>query len=211
MISTVVFDFDGTLVDSMEVFADIAADIMPKYYPIDFNEARASYIKTSGLPFFQQLEVLFPGHKANAKTAEEFERTKLDGYFERPLFDDVRETLKDLRNRGIKVVVSSNNFQELVDEFVKRSCIEMDLVLGFRKNFAKGADHFEEIAKVFEIDKGEILFVGDSLKDAEKAESFGLDFVGKEGTFSRAQFVEAFHGIRTISKLSELNAIVGGK
>jgi phosphoglycolate phosphatase len=207
---TVIFDFDGTLVDSMDVFANIAAEIMPKHYPINFDTARAMYMETSGLPFFQQLESLFPNHKANAKASEEFESTKLEGYYDRPLFTDTVDTLKHLRTNGMKVVVSSNNFQELVDAFVEKAGMEMDLVLGFKPGFAKGADHFKYIEQTLNTNKQQMLFVGDSMKDAEKARDFGLDFVGKEGVFTRAEFTKVFPDMNTIATLSELKAITQG-
>ena len=55
--------------------------------------ARRLYLETSGIPFFQQLEVIFPNDPANAATAEEFERIKLEGYFDEPLFDDAADTV----------------------------------------------------------------------------------------------------------------------
>ena len=72
----VVFDFDGTVVDSMDSFADIAADVMPRYYSISGEEAKRLYLETSGIPFFQQLEQLFPNNENNDKAAHDFEETK---------------------------------------------------------------------------------------------------------------------------------------
>ena len=204
-----VFDFDGTIVDSMSAFADIAAHVMPRRLPIDAATARRRYLETSGIPFFQQLELLFPNHAANAATAEEFEATKLAGYFDEPLFDDAAETIRHLRERGVKVAVSSNNFQELVDRFVEKAGIAFDLVCGFREGFAKGEDHFAYIERRFGLPRGQIAFVGDSLKDGDRAAASGVAFIGKTGIFTRGQFAERFPEARVIERLSELKGIVG--
>lgn len=203
----VVFDFDGTIVNSMDAFADIAAEVMPKYFPIDRDTARFKYLETSGIPFFEQLEVLFPGDPANKAAAEEFEMAKLDGYFDEPIFEDAAETVQHLRERGIKVVVSSNNFQHLVDRFVGETGIEFDMVLGYKDGFAKGAPHFAHIERTLGVDKKEIAFVGDSLKDGEKADSYGVLFIGKEGVFAREDFQRRFPGARVIENLAELKTI----
>ena len=204
----IIFDFDGTVVDSMNTFADLAARVMPKYYPVDGAVARSLYLDTSGLPFFQQLELLFPNHQANATASEEFERLKLDIYFDRPLFQDAVETMERLRERGIKSVVSSNNFQNLVENFVSRSGINFDLVLGYRPNFEKGQDHFTYVEQKMGIGREAMAFVGDSIKDGERALHYGVDFIGKEGIFSREQFSSRFPGTTTISSLSELMDII---
>lgn len=206
--AVVVFDFDGTIVDSMETFADIAAEVTPKYYPTSRAEARRLYLETSGLPFFQQLETIFPGHPNNSAAAEEFERKKLEEYFQKPLFEGVAETVEHLKKRGIKVVVSSNNFQELVDKFVERTGIAFDMVLGFRENFAKGADHFLHIEKKLGVEKNRMVFVGDSIKDGERAAECGIGFIGKEGIFTQRQFKTCFPKVPVIRELSELIKIL---
>ncbi|MFH1831011.1 MAG: HAD hydrolase-like protein [Pseudomonadota bacterium] len=205
--TAVIFDFDGTIVDSMNTFADIAAKVMPRRLNIDSESARRRYFETSGIPFFQQLEVLFPGHPANKETAEEFEKIKLEGYFEEPLFEDAYDTVKHLRELGIKVAVSSNNFQHLVDQFVKKQGIKFDAILGFKEGFDKGAAHFSHIEKELEIPRECMTFVGDSIKDGERAAGFGINFIAKEGFFTRDQFMHQFPKARVISTLSELKEI----
>jgi phosphoglycolate phosphatase-like HAD superfamily hydrolase/phosphatidylglycerophosphate synthase len=204
----VVFDFDGTLVNSMEQFADIASEVIKKYYGVPLAEARAQYLRTSGLPFFQQLETLFPGNANNSIAAAEYEEKKKDGYFDRPVFDDAAKAIKALRADGIKVAVSSNNFQDLVDQFVKQKNITFDEVLGYRDNFAKGEDHFRHIEKTHGIDRRDITFVGDSLKDGERAVQSGVQFVAREGTFARSEFNREFPGSKVVSSLEELKELI---
>jgi phosphoglycolate phosphatase-like HAD superfamily hydrolase len=203
----VVFDFDGTIVDSMNAFADIAAAVIPRRHPMDSATARRRYLETSGLPFFQQLEAIFPGDPANAETAGEYERRKLEGYFDEPVFADAPDTVGHLRGTGVKVVVSSNNFQELVDRFVAGRGLSFDMVLGYRDGFAKGADHFRHIESELGIPRGAITFVGDSLKDAERALDYGVNFIGKAGIFTREEFLAKFPGVRVISELAELKGM----
>ena len=199
-----VFDFDGTIVNSMEAFADIAAEVMPKYLPIDASSARRRYLETSGLPFFEQLEVIFPGNPGNKNAAAEFERKKLENYFNEPLFEDAAETVDHLRRQGVAVAVSSNNFQELVEQFVVQTRMTFDFVLGYRPNFAKGADLFRHIISKTGCAPKDIIFVGDSIKDGERAQSFGIDFIGKEGTFTNREFKSTFPQAKVISTLAEL-------
>ena len=203
-----VFDFDGTLVDSMGAFADIAADVMEKHYGLEFATARRRYLETSGIPFFQQLEVIFPGRSENPKLADEFESRKLEGFFAEQYFSDVHETIDFLHVRGMLAVVSSNNFQYNVDDFMDRRPAAFDHRLGFKDGFAKGKDHFNYIMSKENVTPGQMVFVGDSLKDGERAHGSDVAFIGRTGTFTRAQFLEQFPDIAVINNLIELKEIL---
>jgi phosphoglycolate phosphatase-like HAD superfamily hydrolase len=204
----VVFDFDGTLVDTMQSFADVAADVMATRHSVHFDWARARYLETSGIPFFQQLEEIFPGHNENSKAADEFEKRKLESFFSERFDADVRGALRKLQRQGYKIAVSSNNFQHLLDKFVSTEEVSFDLVLGCRENFFKGHDHFRAIQRELGVAAHEILFVGDSLMDAQRAAESGVRFVGRTGTFTSQSFKKAYPGVSTVDQLSELHAII---
>jgi len=203
--SVCIFDFDGTLVDSMEGFADLAAGLMEKNYGLSYAQAREKYLKTSGLPFFQQLESLFPNNPLNGKVAQDFEVQKKRYYFERPFFQEVYQTIERLRRQGVRVVVSSNNGQDVIEEYLDhQDAPPFDLVLGFKEGFSKGRAHFEKVLDHFDLSVDEAVFVGDSLYDAQKALDFGVDFVGRVGTFSHHKFKESYPEIPTVKNLHEL-------
>jgi phosphoglycolate phosphatase-like HAD superfamily hydrolase len=199
------FDFDGTLVDTMSGFADIAAEVINRYNPeISLAEARKRYLETSGNPFFQQLEIITPGDKRNPEKAKIFEDTKIDGFFRSSFTDDVRYTINTLREEGHIAGVASNNFQELIDRFILNEKLEFDIVLGFRQGFEKGKAHFDFVRDKFNLEKSDLTFVGDSLKDAEKAFTYGINFVGICGTFKRDDFLKYRNDIVTIESIKEL-------
>ena len=199
-----VFDFDGTLVDSMGAFADLAGKLMEEVHGVPFDEARRNYLDTSGVPFYQQLEILFTGDPRNPGVVERFEKGKLEGFFAEPYFADVPDALGQIQASGRKVAVSSNNFQENVEEFVAGHAVPFDHVLGFRPGFEKGKDHFQYLIDQEGILPESILFVGDSLKDGERAQGAGVSFAGRIGTFTKAQFQAKFPNSPVLSTLKDL-------
>ena len=199
------FDFDGTLVDTMSGFADIAAEVINRFNPeISVKEARTRYLETSGNPFFQQLEIITPGDPKNPEKAKIFEATKIDGFFKSSFTEEVRHTINTLRADGHIAGIASNNFQELIDRFVRNEELEFDVVLGFREGFEKGKAHFDFVREKFNLEKSDLTFVGDSLKDAEKAFNYGINFVGICGTFIRDDFLKYRNDIITIESIGEL-------
>jgi phosphoglycolate phosphatase-like HAD superfamily hydrolase len=202
--SVCIFDFDGTLVDTMHTFADIAAELIHHAHGVVRDRARRMYLETSGLPFFQQLELLFPQDPGNSGLAAAFERRKLEGFFTREYFPDTEKTLSALRQAGIRVSVCSNNFHHNVERFVASHSVVFDHVLGFKEGLSKGPEQFDYIRKQEGVSKKQMVFVGDSIKDGEKARAYGIDFIGKTGTFCAEEFHDRLCGTPTIDALFEL-------
>ena len=82
MIRLVIFDLDGTLIESMEEYAELAADLIRQHYGWPAEKAKKEYLRTSGLPFRDQLEILFPGSPLNPKIAEKFEKNWSEFFWE---------------------------------------------------------------------------------------------------------------------------------
>lgn len=187
----VMFDLDGTLVDTMPAFADLAAEVMSARHGVERTWARGRYLETSGIPFCQQLEVIAPGHAVNQAASDEFEARKLSVCEVTPMDAATVAALEALRARGLKLVVSSNTGQAVVDDFAAREAFRFDLALGFDPavGLAKGRPHVERALDAFAATGDQLLFVGDSLKDADLADESGVAFVGRLGTFRREDFL----------------------
>jgi phosphoglycolate phosphatase-like HAD superfamily hydrolase len=210
-IGAVLFDLDGTLVDSMTGFGLVAARVLGQHHALPFEEAKEAYRRTSGIPFFAQLEQLFPGDPRNTAAAAQFEAEKLAGMFEDPLNPGCLETLEGLRRRqglrgrSLLTGVSSNNFQAVVDRFVAARNLPLDLVLAWRSpDFCKGAAHFAEVLRLTGLPSSALLFVGDSLADGQKAAQAKVRFAGLQGTFSKAEFQAALGPVPVLGSLPEL-------
>ena len=119
--NAIIFDFDGTLADSMPFLTNIGIQILMKYYDVEYDEASDRYKSTTGLSYEHQINLNFPGCEQNEQAIEEFEKLKIERIFEQRLFPDVAETLINLNEMGISVFVSSSTYQPIIAEyFAKR-------------------------------------------------------------------------------------------
>ena len=200
------FDLDGTLVDTMFGFADLAAEVMVEHHGAGFELARARYLETSGVPFAAQLEIIHPGHGANRAASDEFEERKRAICETTPMSAATRAALRGLRELGLKLVLSSNTGQSFVDDFVSREGFDFDLALGFDASagLAKGQPHVDRTVAALGLTTDDIWFVGDSLADSDLAHGAGLRFVGREGTFRASAFADQRPGTPTIAAIGEL-------
>lgn len=169
---------------------------------------RQAYVETSGIPFREQLELLFPGDHRNDEVASRFEETKRQNYFNWEVCTGAREILGYLRDRGTRIAVSSSNFPELVVGLLERRGLSVDLALGWRPDFSKGKDHFNYIQGKWDLEATDLVFVGDSLKDAARAAEAGVDFIAKAGLFSERDFLKSYPQIPVIYRLEELRNLL---
>jgi HAD superfamily hydrolase (TIGR01549 family) len=206
--TVVMFDLDGTLIDTMNGFADLAAELIHRNYQWDTRLARKRYLETSGIPFRQQLDVIFPADPRNDEVASEYESRKevvCQGILPN---QDTLETLELLRSWQIRLVVSSNSAQHFVDDFQREVAFTFDLALGYGHGLAKGEPHVRLVCQHFAVNPLNILFVGDSLKDAELAQSCGCHFVARLGTFRRGDFLKAYPRIPAVNTIGDLRFLV---
>ncbi|MHA1964548.1 MAG: HAD family hydrolase [Candidatus Thorarchaeota archaeon] len=205
----VIFDFDGTLADSMPFLQNIGVAIMMKHFGVSKEDATKRYVTTTGLPYEHQIKMNFPEDPRNEAAIEEFEQLKIERIFEQGLFPDAESTVSKLGERGFDVFVSSSTFQPTIEEYFKRKGILQlfKAIVGYRPGFEKGADHFNHISSTYKIPMDNMVFIGDSLKDLERSEGY-CDFIGVLGMFDSQSFLKAGHRGRLISYLSEIPDII---
>ncbi|HEX2657866.1 MAG TPA: HAD hydrolase-like protein [Polyangia bacterium] len=201
-------DLDGTLIDSMPTLADLATEVMGEVYETPRALAREFYVATCGLPFIKQLESIFPGDARNQHASDLFEGRKPARCNQIQMPADVARTLADLKKRGTRIVVSSNNGVENVAAFSRNSGFPFDLVLGFGGGLAKGKPHIDLTEATFGLDRSQMLFIGDSLHDGEIAAREGIPFVGLAGTFSYERFVLRFPDAPIVRRFAELADLI---
>jgi CDP-L-myo-inositol myo-inositolphosphotransferase len=174
----VIFDFDGTLADTMPFLTDLAVRLMRAHYQLTPEEARTRYLETTGLDFASQLEEIFPNHPKNAEVEAVFETEKDERILDHPLFLDAIPTLAYLAKQDVKTFICSSTRQELIDRYGRKAQLAnyVDDLRGFRNGRNK-AEQLRSILAETGIRPDQAIFVGDSLRDGDIAESIGLGFV----------------------------------
>lgn len=128
------------------------------------------------------------------------------------LFDDTLDTLKKLKDKNIKIgIVSSrmgSRIKSILNHLDCKDCI--DYIVGFENVSSHKPDPegLNMAIKYFNSNKEEVLYVGDSVIDAQAAENGSLDFIGvTTGTTSKDEF-EKYNNIKIVSNLSKILEII---
>ena len=204
--NAVIFDFDGTLADTMTFLTELAVGLISKNYNLPEDEAKSKYLATTGIDFAGQLDIIFPNHPKNTEVANTFEKRKREEVYDYPVFPEVIPTLDFLRDRGIKTFICSSTKQEIISRYCKLNNIDglLDDNFGFKPDFKKG-DQIDFVLKSYDLNPDNVLFVGDSLRDADFAGDKNVWFMGLTRIFSEAQFREK--GAQSVGSLTELTGL----
>lgn len=206
-ISYLLFDFDGTIVDSMKFLEKNAIFLLNRFYNFPSAKAKLSYRQTTGLPFVQQMEMISPGTPSlNGEVVDKFEQMKIERIYEQELFPEVPQVLVELKNRHYRIGISSGTYEHIIMKYFEIVGIQViDDILGYRdKSFEKGKPHFDYILKKWNLTPDNIIFIGDSLNDARRAVDNKIRFIGRLGLFNKDEFSQIIPNIHIISNLSEI-------
>ena len=202
-IGAIIFDFDGTVADTMPFLTETAVKLMTENCGVSREVAEKRYLENTGMDFASQIELIFPGHRKNREVVEEFESIKEKGILTHSIFPESIPVFKHLRDRRIKIFLCSSTRQQIVDQYVKVHRIDrfLDGFLGHKGSLGKG-EQIDLFIKKYQLDPEEVLFVGDSLKDLDYVRHRAIAFVGISRIFGKEDFQQI--GAPSVGSLSDL-------
>lgn len=207
----IIFDVDGTLIDSMPAYTEIFSNVLYDKYGIDKTFSRKIYIETTGANLPEQFAMVLEEQRKDItgtitdNLQKEFWK-RYNNYIVE-LFPDTIETVSILKKKGYEMAASSNTRQEILDKKFKETGLNefINPVLGYEKGRpTKGRGHYSVIRETLEIKEGDILYaVGDSASDMKDGKEQGAVCIGKIGTISKDDLINA-GAVNIIECLREL-------
>ena len=204
-VRAVVLDFDGTVADSMGFLTDLAVGLLVDELGFVRAEATRQYLATAGSDFATQLDEIAPGQARLAAVASRFEAAKTRWMGRCEMFTDVVPAVERLAAAGVPVLLCSSTRAPLIREFCERYGLlqRFASVDGWGPGHPKSAQLVRGIAAAG-FAGHEVIFVGDTRRDADVARAAGTRFVG----LVRAGHPDALagSGAKVVASLSELAA-----
>lgn len=175
MIKYIVFDFDGTLADSKDVFISAWNQLaemnrFKKIQPEDIDNIRKLTIKERSKVFD------FPMYKLPIIMSKFYKLYK-ESLQDVHLFDGIREMLVELHEKGYKIAIISSNSEDIIRQFLSRREITVvSDVLCSSKIFGK-----DRLLKRFmrekSISHSEMIYVGDEERDVIACNKVGIPII----------------------------------
>ena len=180
-----IFDLDGTLVNSLEDIADSMNSILSsRSFPVHHLE---DYKLLIGHGLRNLVTNALPPNHRRATVIDESLVALIDHYRHNCLnktkaYDGIADLLQELKFRNLKMAVFSNKADELTRQIVNHSFPDCPFspVIGFTKEeLKKPAPEVPlAIAKQWRIRPSDIIYIGDSGVDMQTANNAGMFALG---------------------------------
>ena len=167
------FDMDGTVIDSMPTLTTSAIQVICQFYKLSPEEAKQQYLKSTGIPFFQQLEKLFPKDFRNGNAAREYEHIHRSWCPDFPLAPNIKEARMEIKRAGHKAALVTSTDYHLLKYLPQIRSLQFDHVDGF----SQGRSKIEQIQRVQTIfSPSKTVMLGDTIYDSSVAMTTGAEF-----------------------------------
>jgi phosphoglycolate phosphatase len=175
MIKYLIFDFDGTLVDSLDVIIKGYNQLAGKY--------KANKIKSEDISYLKELSVAEKCNFLNFKLYK-FPLLALDVYKlykhfldEVTMFDGIKELLEQLKAFGYRLAIISTNSEHIIREFLISNKIDLiDDIICSNNLFGKDKD-IKRFLKKHKLKNSEVIYVGDEVRDIIACKKNGVKVI----------------------------------
>jgi len=211
MKSLLIFDLDGTLLDTV---ADLAASTN---YALD--QCGFAKHETSAYKFFignginKLFERVLPEGEKTQDNILQIRRYFLDYYGEHNAdltspYPGISDMLLALQKSGIKLAVASNKYQQGTEKLVHRFFPEINFtaIFGQRENIPTKPDPtiVYDILSVAQVEKQQVLYIGDSGVDMLTAQNSGIESVGVTWGFRPRSEMEEYSPAYIVDQPAEI-------
>lgn len=198
---TIIFDFDGTIADSLELVIEIYRQLTGDTRPLTGEERDTlrklpaqKVMKSLGVPMWRAPFLLGKGRKIMHSRVSEVE-----------VFSGLPEVLKTLQERGYAMRIVTSNSENNVRVFLQKYNLEsyFTSITGNIGLFSK-AKVLKQIMKREKLDATQTFYVGDEARDIAASKKAGLPIVSVTWGYNDVSLLEKLQPYALAKKPSDL-------
>lgn len=206
---TVIFDFDGTIADTMGTLVGIYNRVAPTYGckqvdPAEIPELRKQrpqdVMRRFGVRFFNMPWLL--------RAVRREMKQRIDTVSPQPY---VLEAIKELHARGYIIGMLTSNTEQNARHFLQQHGVEdmFSFLVAFKNLFGKDRA-FRRLLKERGLSKDDVVYIGDETRDVEAAKRAGIPVIAVAWGFNAKEALEALHPDRLIEHQDALLPTIVG-
>lgn len=210
-IETILFDFDGTLMDTNELIIETFMTVLGKHFPGRYT--REDCLTFMGPPLRETFEALAPENVE--QMMEEYVNWNLENHDSLVTeFPGVSDVLKTLKARGLKMAIVSTKRNKTIHKGLALMDADgiFDCVIGL-DDVIHAKPHPEPLQKAMEAlgaDPATTLMVGDNLHDIEGGRNAGTLTAGVAWSAKGRTFMESLKPDYMLDAIEDLLEITDG-
>ena len=208
---TLIFDLDGTLLNTIDDLADSLNYALEKNNLKTYTVEEVKYLVGSGIKVMveralkdnmEHFDNVFNDFKAHYST---------NNTNKTALYEGVYETIKTLKKMNVKMAIVSNKYHQGVLDICKPLLGEfIEVMVGEQPGLDKkpSSDMVVYAMKQLNANKSTTAYVGDSDIDYLTSVNSGLDLIGCAYGFRNRKFLEDLNSAYVIDKFEEILDII---
>lgn len=204
MFQLVIFDFDGTIADTLEDTIKFFNEIATKYGFRKIDPDRDQNLRQLGArELIKKFKV--PARKLLALSREI--RLKLNKDIQHtPLIKEMDQLIKDLATKGVKIGIVTSNSTENVQLFINHWQLKnIDFVYSRDSLFGKDKV-LKRVIRQQKFAKKDVIYVGDEVRDIEAAHKAGIAVIAVTWGFNSKQRLQQANPDHLVSSPEEILA-----
>lgn len=206
MTKTIIFDFDGTIVDSRDLIIQLYNEIAERENYKKINKSDIESLST--LPILERCKVLdAPIHKIPSMLLEARKNYKNEIHTLR-VKDGVLELLYKLKESGFSLGIISSNARSTIIEFLKQNNIDVFDYVHSAKNLFGKHYSINGLVKSFNLDKKDTIYVGDEVRDIEACKKSHIKIIAVTWGYDSTKLLQKGNPEYLINKPDEIIDIV---
>jgi len=205
-----IFDFDGTIVDSLGLLVKIYNQVCHNYscLLVDINDKEElrklksqEILRRYKISFFKIPFLLI-------KVKKEFKRRIL----EVKIFEGISLVLKELKNKGFDLYILTSNSKENVEIFLKNNDLLNIFSFVYSSSNVFGKDKsIKKFLKFKNINLNECVYIGDETRDIEAMKRISLPIISASWGFNSKEALVKLHPDKIIDKPERLLDLFSGR
>lgn len=168
----ILFDFDGTLVDTISIVENIIHKIGPRYGLNLEEKSIQAYRDLPAADILKKIALrpwLIPFFVGEIKLRIHFKKNEIQ------FFNHIPQLLEKLAHQGYKIQILSSNSSRTIKKIMKEAGLmhTIDMVYASSKLFSKD----QKLKKIEQSINGKLLYIGDEVRDVEACNQANIDII----------------------------------
>jgi len=208
MNETIIFDFDGTIADTLSAIVRLVNEHAPEFNikPLgdkDVEELRGmsnlDIIKRYRIPLFKVPSMVLMAQKELHKRIGEV-----------PIFPGIKDLILDLKVRGLRLGILTSNSAENVLKFLRTKGLDVFDFIHSEQNFFGKNWALLHLLKKHGLKKETTIYVGDEVRDIEACQKVGIPIIAVGWGFHRRHLLAEKNPTHLVDSAGDIMAIVAG-
>ncbi|NMB56666.1 HAD-IA family hydrolase [Candidatus Beckwithbacteria bacterium] len=202
----IIFDFDGTIADTLTVVKDIILDLKTEYHLEKLTE--------KDIEQFRNQEIWQIAQKLNIPIIKvPFFIFKIQKLLSRKIdqikpFPHIPHLLQDLARQKYELGIISNNNQRNIKKFLQKEHIDFFHFIEESNFFLGKAKVLEKILQEKNLQKGEIIYIGDETRDIKACQSIGVQIIAVAWGYQKKAILTQHRPNYLASNAKEIKEII---